>query len=180
MIGEYRIVIIVWFCLIVLAVSGCGANFDIELQNKHFLAVMNSNDVMITPSENIGGDGVRNSVARLNLYNEFVFGIVVEPDTREFEDYFLLNTSTGNTQYFSIEDKWLNALNGIGITSKPDLLRPTSSFHRDRAFIRVKKIATRIIAVVVGVIGLFTVFYLRRIIMKKQRFAAEDGSSSSP
>lgn len=103
--------------------SGCGANYDVELPNRHRVIVMNSSDKVISSRDY--GQAVHSSIHELNTFGDIVYGSLVDSNTRLFDEYFLLDTASATTEYFDTEAELVAALRSKGFSGTPEFRRLT-------------------------------------------------------
>jgi hypothetical protein len=113
--------------LLLLALFGCGADLSVSLPNDHLLVVANTNDVAIVSRREFGVV-VKHSVGRLDTDGDYVFGEIVDPDTRLFTEYFVLDTRTSGAAYYPGQAAWEAALAEAGV-SEIDLRGPSAFFN---------------------------------------------------
>lgn len=101
--------------LLLLALFGCGADLSVSLPNDHLLVVANTNDVAIVSRREFGVV-VKHSVGRLDTDGDYVFGEIVDPDTRLFTEYFVLDTRTSGAAYYPGQAAWEAALAAAGVS----------------------------------------------------------------
>lgn len=104
---------------------GCGASLTIPLPNDHAVIVANSSDISIVAAND--EMVVKWSIGELSHSGDIVYGTIMDPDTRLFQEYFVLDTRTSMVEYYPDQRSWSSALSAVGIS---DLrLRRPSAFY---------------------------------------------------
>ena len=114
-------------------VCGCGGNdFTVDLQNGYRLWKMNANEVYIAQP----GDSliIGPKIVLLNTEEEYIFGFVERPQRYSnlveiTPGYFLVDTKNNTWEKGLSKDAWLIRLKTCGISSEPELRRPTRRFR---------------------------------------------------